>query len=392
MKKCYTRLYLFLPLFIFCFVLLKYSNVNAASLTALPSGRFYRAWSQNSGNTWQHNANYTDWVVADLPISALSANATYDRYVKGFRVVGNPPEASSSYTVNQITEISVIFRQLGTFGDCSGGNDMYPTLNYRGTGFVPFIRYISGNNVLETETFNYNDNFKCYEEISGNGNAIIEFKFNGFSTTDNSPINGLDFRWGDALTTPSTASTVGIAGICKTGTFNTSCFLGNTIQFMGITYKYTLSNDPAIIYQNTIINQNNTQINQNQQIIDNQNAAAQQDQEDRDNISDTAQDAQDSADSAQDQNEQATSSLLDTMGSLFTALGTPATDCKVNADLGNIDLGEIDYCSGKPAAFEPIINSVCIMIMAIPIYLIARDLMLRFIYLTSYAQGGDNVR
>lgn len=382
MKKCYTKLYLYLPLFIFCFALLRYSSVNAATYP-LASGRVYRAWSQVNGSTWQYRQNYTDFVQADYPVNVLRSDTDWSRVLKGIRVVGNPSQGSSNYTVNSITNIIYQFRQQN--GDC--WNDGHSSSSINTTDYVPTLRLISGNDVLSTQTY---ASYDCQEEIAGNGYILHNFYFSGFSTTDNTAINGLDFRWGDAMNVPTT-QLGGIAGVGTTTEVSDRDWAG-TIVFMGSAYDYSTSNDPNAVYQGTIINQNNTMINQNQQIINNQNAAAQQDQQDRDNIQDTADNAQNSADNAQDQNEQATASLLDTMNALFTALGTPATDCIVNADLGNIDLGQINYCSGKPAAFEPIINSVCIMIMAIPIYLIARDLMLRFIYLTSYAQGGDNVR
>lgn len=357
-------------------------NVDAASLTALPSGRLYRAWSQNSGQTWQYNSNYTDWSVNDLPISALSANATYTRYVKGFRIVGNPPEANASYSVNQISNISVVFKQIGgqnNFTYCnilSGGNYMQ-NLNYTGA-YTPYIRYISGNSVVETEEFN--GAFKCYEEIAGSGNTIIQFDFNGYATTDNSPINGIDFRWGDAMTTP-TEQLGGIAGICVAGTFNNGCMLGNTIQFMGISYKYTTSNDQSIIYQNTIINQN-------QQIIDNQNQQMQQDQEDRDNVSNTKDEGDDASNDAQTDSEQAMSNFFGVINLFIGALQTPATDCKVRSDLGHIDLGVLDFCSGKPNEFIPIIRVAILLVMAIPVYLICRRIIDDFINITVFAQGG----
>lgn len=360
-------------------------NASAASLTALPSGRLYRAWSQNSGQTWQYNANYTDWVLNDLPISALSANATYTRYVKGFRIVGNPPEANSSYTVNAISDISVVFKQIGTYsyGVCED-NQMY-NLGYTGE-YLPYMRYISGNNVLNTENFSL-FNFKCYEELAGNGNTIIQFDFDGFATTDNSAINGIDFRWGDAMTTP-TQQLGGIAGICTTNNYGNNCNLGYTLQFMGISYKYTLSNDPAIVYQNTIINQNNTQINQNQQIINNQNQQMQQDQEDRDNVSGTKEDGDDASNDAQTDSEQAMSNFFGVINQFIGALQTPSTDCKVRSDLGHIDLGVLDFCSGKPNEFIPIIRVAILLVMAIPVYLICRRIIDDFINITVFAQGG----
>lgn len=341
-------------------------NTFAAQLTALPSGRLYRAWSQNSGQTWQHTANYTDWTTSDLPISALSANATYTRYVKGFRVVGNPPEASSSYTVNQITEISVIFKQLSTYSDWCGG-DYMANINIHNE-FTPYLRYISGNSVLDTETL-YQDNFQCYEEIPGSNNTIFVFKFNGISTTDNSPINGIDFRWGDANTTPSGNSTIGIAGICKANTYNNGCTLGNTIQFMGISYKYTLSNDPAIVYQNTIINQNNTQINQNQQIIEHNN----KEEEAADNIENQT------PPSGVD-NQQSTNLIGVLSGFISAFSNINATNCSLTLEFPNYAGGTrvVDICQGKEKA--PRIIEIGSSLLLIGIFVPLAYILIKMIY------------
>lgn len=363
----------------FLMIFLMSQNTFAAQLTALPSGRLYRAWSQNSGQTWQYNANYTDWTTSDLPISALSANATYTRYVKGFRVVGNPPEANANYTVNQIYNISVVFKQIGgqnNFTYCniqSGGNYMQ-NLNYTGS-YAPYIRYISGNTVVETEEFN--GNFKCYEEIAGSGNTIIQFDFNGYATVDNSPINGIDFRWGDAMTTP-TQQLGGIAGICVSNTFNNGCMLGNTLQFMGISYKYTTSNDQSIIYQNTIINQGNTQINQNQQIIDHNN----KEEEAADNIENQT------PPSGVD-NQQSTN-LIGVLSNFVAAISNlSATNCNVTLPFPNFLGGnmQVNICQNKDKAGDLI--SIIGSLIMIGFYLPLAIILLRMIYneIRSFTNG-----
>lgn len=363
MKKCYTRLYLFLPLFIFCFALLKYSNVNAATTVNIPTVLYAIVNRSLNGAAFSNASTITTATNTPATVATMGNFTSY--FAKTLSVSARLPQSAAG--------ASVTFHLSGDLGYNGASLNAF-TSNLRG-GLTGYIRPEQGT------ITNYSDSYNFYGVDVNGGSDINTIHFiidSNVSLQSSTEISSFVFT----LTNPDNYV---LSCSNQAGSMSKPCSNGDYYYVNNLRLTYDIAIDPTYA-------QNQTIINQNQQIIDNQNAAAQQDQEDRDNISDTAQNAQDSADSAQDQNEQATSSLLDTMGSLFTALGTPATDCKVNADLGNIDLGEIDYCSGKPAAFEPIINSVCIMIMAIPIYLIARDLMLRFIYLTSYAQGGDNVR
>lgn len=114
-----------------------------------------------------------------------------------------------------------------------------------------------------------------------------------------------------------------------------------------------------------------------------------QDQKDRDNVQSASDSGEDNANASQEENEKATSSLLSIISSFIQALGAPASNCKVRTDLGNLDLGTLDFCTGKPAELTPIINTVCAIVMCIPIYLIAKDLFRRFVYITTFAQGGE---
>lgn len=109
---------------------------------------------------------------------------------------------------------------------------------------------------------------------------------------------------------------------------------------------------------------NNATSSDIQQVVDSQNKTndlieqqQKQDQEDRDNMESTTGDAQDAAEVAQDDLNKSTSNLVNIVGSVVAAIrDTQPTNCKVKADLGSIDLGEMDYCSGRPDAFIPIIN------------------------------------
>lgn len=103
-----------------------------------------------------------------------------------------------------------------------------------------------------------------------------------------------------------------------------------------------------------------------------------------------SEEGQNNADQADSDNEQATSSLLDIAGNIIGALTSSTTGtCTFNADLGNVDFGELNLCSGKPPEFANIIDIV-IMLMLIPlIFMTVVSLVHQFVNLTKFAQGGD---
>lgn len=102
-----------------------------------------------------------------------------------------------------------------------------------------------------------------------------------------------------------------------------------------------------------------------------------------------SEEGQNNADQSDSDNQQATSSLLDIAGSIIGALTTTSGSCTFNADLGNVDFGELNLCSGKPPEFANIIDIV-IMLMLIPlIFMTVVSLVHQFINLTKFAQGGD---
>lgn len=101
------------------------------------------------------------------------------------------------------------------------------------------------------------------------------------------------------------------------------------------------------------------------------------------------QEGQDNSDSAQNDNEGATSSLLDVAGGIIGALGASPSNCSMNMDLGNVDFGNINFCSGKPSEFSAIIDTVVILMLIPLILMTSISLVHQFINLTKFAQGGD---
>lgn len=180
-------------------------------------------------------------------------------------------------------------------------------------------------------------------------------------------------------------STYGLALIVGSENY---AFLDNTSNANNI--RVYVEQNPTQINFSTNTNDAlaQTQINQNSQIIQQNQQIINQDNQDRSDIQSASDSADSNADAAQSQNQNATSNLLNLMGSFIEALQTPATNCRVPADLGNLDLGTIDFCTGKPAEFVPIINTISALVMSFAIYLVARHLVHSFIRITVFAQGG----
>lgn len=102
-----------------------------------------------------------------------------------------------------------------------------------------------------------------------------------------------------------------------------------------------------------------------------------------------AQQGQDNADSSETENEQASQSVLSIIGNVIGAFGTGATDCKINADLGNLDLGNLDFCKDKPSQITNMINAFGSIIVVYACYKVAKKIFMLWIKITTYAQGGN---
>lgn len=358
------------------FAIFLMSQNTFAATYPLASGRVYRAWSQVNGSTWQYRQNYTDFVQADYPVNVLRSDTDWSRVLKGVRVVGNPTQGSSSYTVNSITNIIYQFRQQN--GDC--WNDGHSSSSINTTDYVPTLRLISGNDVLSSQSY---ASYDCQEEIAGNGYILHNFYFSGFSTTDSTAINGLDFRWGDAMNVPTT-QLGGIAGVGTTTEVSDRDWAG-TMVFMGAAYDYSVSNDPNAVYQgtiinqnNTIINQNNTQIEQNQQIIDHNDKEEQ-----------AADDIENQTPPTGTDNQQ-TTNLIGVLSNFLAQLQNfRATDCNVVLPFPSFIGGNmtVNICQNKDKAGDliSIIGSLIMVGFYIPLAIV----LLRMIYneIRSFTNG-----
>lgn len=117
-----------------------------------------------------------------------------------------------------------------------------------------------------------------------------------------------------------------------------------------------------------IINQNNTIINQNNETNQYLSDQAQKDQQDRDDLEDASDDASSGANSAQSQAQTAGTTLLKAFSDFVGAItNASASDCIIDADMGNLDLGEIDLCQlSLPQPFQ-ILASLTVIGFCVPL-------------------------
>lgn len=131
-----------------------------------------------------------------------------------------------------------------------------------------------------------------------------------------------------------------------------------TLSDVQYTFELLQSNQDSA--NQTIINQNQTIINQNQQQIDRDN----QDRQDLENqVGDTSDEASGAAASV----TSGFSPLTSVIGGFVNIiLHPPQSDCVIDADLGHMDLGDIDLCQLSPPPAIQVISTLLIIGFTIP--------------------------
>lgn len=99
---------------------------------------------------------------------------------------------------------------------------------------------------------------------------------------------------------------------------------------------------------------------------------------------------QQNSDSAGSDNEQASQNLLQTAGDIIGAFSSPSTNCSLSGDLGNIDLGNLNFCQDKPSAIINAMDAIASIIVAFMVFRIIKRLIGRFTSLSAYGQGGSD--
>lgn len=111
----------------------------------------------------------------------------------------------------------------------------------------------------------------------------------------------------------------------------------------------------------------------------------------KEEIQDAADDAQDAVDDAQDTIESDTASITDQIGTIIGIIkDTPATNCNINGNMGNVNLGTMDMCQGVPQSIRDIIVYVASGVLVLAILRLAYSLVKVYLgYLQSYTGGNE---
>lgn len=95
------------------------------------------------------------------------------------------------------------------------------------------------------------------------------------------------------------------------------------------------------------------------------------DDQDRQDLQDSQDDLDNTGQDASDDAANATQSLLTIIGQFVTAVTTASpTNCKINGNMGNLDVGEMDLCSNPVPTYMQIIGSIIAVLVIIPLCIV----------------------
>lgn len=144
-----------------------------------------------------------------------------------------------------------------------------------------------------------------------------------------------------------------------------------------------------------------SQINQNiqevrQAIIDSQGAVNNINNTINNSIDETQQTSDEgtaNAEQGKQDMEQASTNVFGVIGNVVGAFGTaPRGNCELPMNLGNIDFGRINFCSGKPSQWQTMLGGAMSIVLVYVIYRIAKNVFGIFLSAMAFAQGNGKVQ
>ena len=139
-------------------------------------------------------------------------------------------------------------------------------------------------------------------------------------------------------------------------------------HIVSASYDFSTAEDPVIAQNQQMINQNQTIINQNYETNNYLNEQNQRDQQDRDNLEQQSDDAQGSADDSQSDAEDTGTTLLTAFTSFVNALtNANPSNCNIDMDLGNLDMGVVNFCQLNPPAGFTTLSSIFLILFCVPL-------------------------
>lgn len=108
-------------------------------------------------------------------------------------------------------------------------------------------------------------------------------------------------------------------------------------------------------------------------------------QQEKQDVQDAADNSESAGDSSSSDAEQGTSSLISAIGSAVSVISSASpTNCRINGDMGNLDVGQIDLCANPVPTFIQVIGSLILILITVPLCI---TLFNRFIGLFRSFQG-----
>lgn len=137
---------------------------------------------------------------------------------------------------------------------------------------------------------------------------------------------------------------------------------------VSVNYDFSTADDPTIAQNQTMINQNQTIINQNSETNNFLSENLERQDQFKEDIQNQSQATENDANSSQAQAQASGSTLLQAVTSFIGALvNSSASDCVINADIGDFEMGDVDLCSlSVPAPFQ-VISSLLIIGFFVPL-------------------------
>ena len=111
----------------------------------------------------------------------------------------------------------------------------------------------------------------------------------------------------------------------------------------------------------------------------------------KDQVQDASDEAESAADDAQDTVESDTATITQQIGNVIGAItDTPATNCEINGNMGNVNLGTLNMCQGMPQEIRTRIGYITSGVLALAILRLAYSLVQAYVaYITSFTGGND---
>lgn len=308
------------------------NNVGAVSNTVyLKYGLYAYGIPQNSGSQGGSSQTLTSGQQYNLQNNLYVLNGNNVWYSMAFRL----------NAANENVDLSMYTDYTFSFSYCSN-------INY----FIP----------------SSNDNFRMtnYYEFDADVKSIIT----DFRDSTNSSLNFYDVK---------RCRNVIMYGKVKENLNYNAFQLGTTIngsftRIFGIMpFEYEPAFYNLIISSPTVV------------FYDNPNEAEEALEKEKQETQAAADASADAGDSSSSDAEQGTASLISAIGSAVSVISSASpTNCKINGNMGNLDVGQIDLCANPVPSFIQVIGSLILILITVPLCI---TLFNRFIALFRSFQG-----